>query len=125
MCAFARPQISIRSHESIRIDSPGESIRIANRPPLLEVKAKALNPRGQDQGHKFVSSRPRPVLEDYITAKQEPNCAYGLMFANWDEWIKRPISKLILLTPIKWSHIVEQTTCGSVHEILLYLRNIV
>jgi len=30
---------------------------------------KALNPRGQDQGHKFVSSRPRPVLKDYITAK--------------------------------------------------------
>jgi len=31
----------------------------------LEARAKALNPQGQDQGHKFVSSR---ILEDYLTA---------------------------------------------------------
>jgi len=41
--------------------------------PIARGKAKALNPRGQDQGHKFVSSRassrPRPVLEDYTSLR--------------------------------------------------------
>ena len=51
----------------------------------LEAKTKVKDPQGQDQGpqgqssqgrvqgqgHDFLSSRPRPVLKDYITAAYE------------------------------------------------------
>jgi len=45
-------------------DAKARTLKAKAKAWTLEVKAKALNP--QDQGHKFVSSRPRPVLEDYI-----------------------------------------------------------